>query len=51
MLKRMATRGRGVAVNVIGAGGRQASETHLGGGAANSALVLASKTSAARWSM
>ena len=41
MLKRMAARGRGVVVNVIGAGGRLASETHLAGGAANAALMLA----------
>ena len=41
MVKRMATRGGGVIVSVIGAGGRVASATHLAGGAANAALMLA----------
>ena len=40
MVKRMAKRG-GVIVSVIGAGGRVASATHLAGGAANAALMLA----------
>ena len=40
VIKRMAGRGRGVIVNVIGAGGRVASPTHLAGGAANAALML-----------
>ncbi len=39
--KRMAARGRGVVVNVIGMGGKVASATHLPGGAANAALMLA----------
>ena len=39
--KRMAARGRGVIVNVIGMGGKVASPTHLPGGAANAALMLA----------
>jgi NAD(P)-dependent dehydrogenase (short-subunit alcohol dehydrogenase family) len=39
--KRMAARGRGVIVNIIGMGGKVASPTHLPGGAANSALMLA----------
>jgi NAD(P)-dependent dehydrogenase (short-subunit alcohol dehydrogenase family) len=39
--KRMAARGRGVIVNVIGMGGKVASSTHLPGGAANAALMLA----------
>ncbi|MDE3177242.1 MAG: SDR family oxidoreductase [Pseudomonadota bacterium] len=39
--KRMAARGRGVIVNVIGMGGKVASPTHLAGGAANAALMLA----------
>jgi NAD(P)-dependent dehydrogenase (short-subunit alcohol dehydrogenase family) len=41
MVKRMAERGSGVIVNVIGIGGKVASTTHLSGGAANSALMLA----------
>ena len=41
MVKRMAARGGGVIVSVIGAGGRVASATHLAGGAANAALMLA----------
>lgn len=40
-IKRMARRGAGVIVNVIGAGGKMASPTHLSGGAANAALMLA----------
>src|SRR5687768_5788023 len=41
VIKRMGKRGRGVVVNVIGAGGKVASPTHLAGGAANAALMLA----------
>ena len=41
MVKRMAARGAGVIVSVIGAGGKVASPTHLAGGAANAALMLA----------
>ncbi|KAA2212508.1 SDR family oxidoreductase [Teichococcus oryzae] len=41
LVKRMAGRGRGVIVNVIGAGGKVASPTHLAGGSANAALMLA----------
>jgi NAD(P)-dependent dehydrogenase (short-subunit alcohol dehydrogenase family) len=40
LIKRMAARGRGVVVNIIGAGGKIASPTHLAGGAANAALML-----------
>ena len=40
-VKRMAIRGRGVIVNVIGNGGKVAMPTHLAGGAANAALMLA----------
>lgn len=40
-LKRMAARGRGAVVNIIGSGGRVANPVHLPGGAANAALMLA----------
>jgi NAD(P)-dependent dehydrogenase (short-subunit alcohol dehydrogenase family) len=41
VVKRMAARGSGVIVNVIGNGGKVASSVHLAGGAANAALMLA----------
>lgn len=41
VIKLMAARGRGSVVNVIGFGGKLASPTHLAGGAANAALMLA----------
>ena len=41
LIKRMAARRRGVVVNVIGNGGKVASPTHIAGGAANAALMLA----------
>ncbi len=41
VVKRMAARGSGVIVNVIGNGGKVASAVHLAGGAANAALMLA----------
>lgn len=41
VIKRMAKRGRGAIVNVIGHGGKVPAPTHLGGGAANAALMLA----------
>jgi NAD(P)-dependent dehydrogenase (short-subunit alcohol dehydrogenase family) len=41
VVKRMAQRGGGAIVNVIGVGGKIASPVHLPGGAANSALMLA----------
>jgi NAD(P)-dependent dehydrogenase (short-subunit alcohol dehydrogenase family) len=41
VLRRMAPRGRGVIVNIIGSGGKVANPMHLPGGAANSALMLA----------
>ena len=49
VVKRMAARGRGVIVNVIGAGGKIASPTHLPGGAANAALMLATAGLAAAY--
>jgi NAD(P)-dependent dehydrogenase (short-subunit alcohol dehydrogenase family) len=41
LIKRMGRRGRGAIINIIGAGGKVASPTHLAGGAANAALLLA----------
>jgi NAD(P)-dependent dehydrogenase (short-subunit alcohol dehydrogenase family) len=41
MVKRMAKRGGGVIISVIGTGGKVASATHLAGGSANAALMLA----------
>lgn len=41
LVKRMAARGRGVIINVIGNGGKVPSPIHLPGGAANAALMLA----------
>lgn len=40
-IKGMAARGHGVIVNIVGSGGKMASPTHLAGGAANAALMLA----------
>lgn len=48
-VKRMAARGRGAIVNVVGAGGKVASPIHLAGGAANAALMLASAGLAAAY--
>jgi NAD(P)-dependent dehydrogenase (short-subunit alcohol dehydrogenase family) len=41
VLPEMAKRGRGVVINIIGMGGKVATPIHLPGGAANSALMLA----------
>jgi NAD(P)-dependent dehydrogenase (short-subunit alcohol dehydrogenase family) len=49
LVKRMGARGSGAIVNVIGMGGKVASPTHLAGGAANAALMLASAGLAAAW--
>lgn len=40
VVKQMAARGSGVIVNIIGNGGKIASPIHIGGGAANAALML-----------
>lgn len=42
VIKRMGARGTGVIVNVVGQGGKVPISTHLPGGAANAALMLAS---------
>jgi NAD(P)-dependent dehydrogenase (short-subunit alcohol dehydrogenase family) len=42
VLPRMRERGRGAVVNVIGTGGKIATATHIPGGSANAALMLAS---------
>jgi NAD(P)-dependent dehydrogenase (short-subunit alcohol dehydrogenase family) len=42
LIKRMATRGSGAIVNIVGMGGKIPISTHLVGGAANAALMLAS---------
>ncbi|HEU0258401.1 MAG TPA: SDR family oxidoreductase [Burkholderiales bacterium] len=41
LIKRMGKRGKGAVINIIGGGGKVASPTHLAGGAANAALMLA----------
>jgi NAD(P)-dependent dehydrogenase (short-subunit alcohol dehydrogenase family) len=41
LIKRMGKRGQGAVINIIGSGGKVASPTHLAGGAANAALMLA----------
>ena len=42
LIKRMGERGHGAVVSIIGSGGKVATATHLAGGAANAALMLAS---------
>jgi NAD(P)-dependent dehydrogenase (short-subunit alcohol dehydrogenase family) len=41
VVKRMAARGRGAIVNIIGMGGKVAHASHLAGGSANAAIMLA----------
>jgi len=41
LIKRMAARGGGTIINIVGNGGKVASATHLAGGTANAALMLA----------
>ena len=49
LIKRMGERGHGAVVNIIGSGGKVATVTHLAGGAANAALMLASAGLAAAY--
>jgi NAD(P)-dependent dehydrogenase (short-subunit alcohol dehydrogenase family) len=49
LIKRMAERKSGAIVNVIGMGGKMASTSHLAGGAANAALMLATAGLAAAY--
>lgn len=49
IVKRMAARGRGSVINIIGAGGKVANPIHLPGGAANAALMLATAGLAAAY--
>lgn len=49
VVERMAARGRGSIVNIVGQGGRQAGRLHIAGGAANSALMLATVGLAQAW--
>ncbi len=49
VIKRMAARGHGAIVNIIGAGGKVANPVHLPGGAANAALMLATAGLAAAY--
>lgn len=49
VLKGMVARRQGVIVNIVGSGGKVAAPTHLPGGAANAALMLASAGLAHAW--
>jgi NAD(P)-dependent dehydrogenase (short-subunit alcohol dehydrogenase family) len=49
LVKRMAERGRGCIVNIVGMGGKVANPVHLPGGAANAALMLATAGLAAAY--
>jgi NAD(P)-dependent dehydrogenase (short-subunit alcohol dehydrogenase family) len=49
LVRRMGERGGGSIVNVVGQGGKVATTTHLAGGAANAALMLASAGLATAW--
>ncbi|HVZ45249.1 MAG TPA: SDR family oxidoreductase [Ramlibacter sp.] len=49
LVKRMAQRGAGVVLNIVGMGGKVASPTHLAGGSANAALMLMSAGLAAAY--
>ena len=49
VIKRMATRGSGVVLNIVGSGGKIAKQLHLPGGAANASLMLVSAGLAAAY--
>jgi NAD(P)-dependent dehydrogenase (short-subunit alcohol dehydrogenase family) len=49
LIKRMGAAGRGAIVNIVGMGGKVAGPTHLAGGSANAALMLASAGLAAAY--
>ncbi len=49
IIPRMAARGGGAVVNIVGMGGKVAKTTHMPGGAANAALILASAGFAKAW--
>lgn len=49
VVKRMGGRGTGAIVNIVGMGGKVATTTHLAGGAANAALMLATAGLANAW--
>jgi len=49
IIKQMGERGHGAVVNVVGSGGKVAAVTHLAGGSANAALMLASAGLAAAY--
>jgi NAD(P)-dependent dehydrogenase (short-subunit alcohol dehydrogenase family) len=49
LVRRMGARCAGAIVNVIGMGGKVATTTHIAGGAANAALMLATAGLAAAW--
>jgi len=49
VVKQMGERRSGVIVNIIGMGGKIAAPTHIAGGAANAALMLATAGLAAAW--
>src|SRR5689334_19479617 len=49
VIKRMAARGAGSVVNIVGASGKTANAVHLPGGAANAALMLATAGLAAAY--
>ncbi|WP_349654565.1 SDR family oxidoreductase [Ramlibacter sp. 2FC] len=49
VVPRMAARGTGAVVNIVGTGGKVASVTHMAGGAANAALMLVSAAFAKAW--